>query len=166
MWVRSEYAGELAVLATWVNVLIPWSVSFNRFSPEASFAVVRFPFLAFQFLYGIDLRGAEVPFLPVYLAPGFPGTPGVARAYTVWLGAAILFAVAVAYSVAYYLREERVEAGPVDPVRALGGLMLATGVALSAATVLLWQHYVGTTIPVGVFFLYLFGGVLLAVERA
>lgn len=166
MWVRSKYAGELAVLATWANVLIPWTVSFTRFSPEVSFAVVRFPFLAFQFLYGIELAGAEVPVLPVYGAPGYPDSPEVTLAYTVWLGGAVPFAVAVAYSVAYYLREERVEAGPVDPVRVLGALLLATAVALSAATVLLWQHYDGATVPVGVLFLYLFGGVLLTVERA
>lgn len=164
MWVRSEYAGELAVLATWINILIPWSVSFTQ-SGEVSFAVVRFPFFAFQFVYGIELRGAEMPVLPVYLAPGFPAEPGVSLAYTAWLVAAVAFGIAVVYSVAYYLREDRIEAGPVDPVSTLGALLLITAGGLSVAFWLLWQHFGGTTLPIGVLFLYLFGVVLMAVDR-
>ena len=30
MWVRSEYAGELAVLSTWVCGLAPWAMTVSR----------------------------------------------------------------------------------------------------------------------------------------
>lgn len=164
-WVRSEYAGELAVLLTWVSTLLPWSVSRARISADVTFAVVRFPFFLFQFVYGVQLRGAERPFLTVVDAPAFPSESGVVLAYRVWLAGAAAFALAFLYSVAYYLDEERIESGPVDPVRVLGGGLLLSAVVLSASTWLLWQHFPGTSVPVGVLFLYLFGAILLTVER-
>lgn len=165
VWVRSEHAGALAVLSVWANVLIPWSVSHTQFTPEVSRVVVRFPFVAFQFLYGVQLEGAEVPVLTVLAAPGYPGDPGVASAYLLWLIGAAVFAVGVAISVAYYADEERVEAGPVDPVRLLGIVLVATALVLTGATVQLWRHFVGLTVPLGVLVLYALGGTLLAVER-
>lgn len=165
VWVRSEHAGALAVLSVWANVLIPWSVSHTQFSPEVSRVVVRFPFLAFQFLYGVRLRGAERPLLAVWSAPSFPQDPGVAVAYELWLLGAAVFGVGVLASVAYYAAEERVEAAPVDPVRFLGVVLVGTALVLTASTFLLWRHFVGLTVPLGVVFLYVLGGALLAVER-
>lgn len=165
VWVRSEHAGALAVLSVWVNVLIPWSISHTQFSPEVSRVIVRFPFLAFQFLYGVRLEGAERPVLTVVAAPTFPQDPGVAFAYQLWLLAAAIFAAGFLLSVAYYLDEERVEAGPVDPVRLLGGALVATALVLTVATIQLWTHFVGPTVPVGVLVLYVLGGTLLAVKR-
>jgi len=164
-WVRSEYAGELAVLLTWVSALLPWSVSLARISADITFAVVRFPFFLFQFVYGVQLTGAERPFLTVVDAPAFPGESGVVLAYQVWLVGAFAFALAFLYSVAYYLDEERIESGPVDPVRVLGAALVLSAVVLSASTWLLWQHFTGLSVPVGVLFLSLFGAVLLTVER-
>lgn len=167
-WVRSEYAGELAVVLTWASAFIPWSVSLSRFAEAVTFVVIRFPFFMFQFLYGVRLEGAERPFLTVVSAPGFPDPakqPGVVRAYQIWLVGAAVLGLAVLYSVAYYLDEERIESGPVDPVRALGAALLVSAVLLSVSTGLLVLRYGGLSVPVGVLFLYLFGGVLLTVER-
>jgi hypothetical protein len=116
-WVDPEYAGEFAVVSAWLAALLPWSVSLS--SPAGgSFVVVRFPFVAFQFLFGIELGAAEVPVLPMWAAPGFPQNTGVATAYTVWLAGGVAVAAAVALSVVYYARETDVEAkAPVDPAR-------------------------------------------------
>lgn len=167
-WVRSEYAGELAVVLTWASAFIPWSVSLSRFAEGVTFVVIRFPFFMFQFLYGVELEGAERPFLTVVSAPGFPDPAkqlGVVRAYQIWLVAAGVFGLAVLFSVAYYLAEQRIESGPVDPVRGLGAALVLSAVLLSVSTVMLLVGYGGLSIPVGVLFLYLFGGVLLVVER-
>jgi hypothetical protein len=61
MWVRSEYANELAVLAAWVSVLVPWNVTRHRRTDELSLLgglleadaeskifFLRFPFVEFQ----------------------------------------------------------------------------------------------------------------------
>jgi uncharacterized protein (TIGR04206 family) len=164
-WVRSEYAGELAVVSVWLTALLPWSVSFTRFAPEVSRVVVRFHPFQFQFLFGADLGGLERPFLTVVSAREFPADPLVVEAYTVWLVAAAVFAVAFGLSVVYYVLEERLESGPVDPVRVLGGLLVLTGSLLTWSTWRLWTNFAGTTIPVGVLFCYVLGGVLLVVER-
>lgn len=165
VWVRSEHAGALAVLSVWVNVLVPWSISHTQFSPEVSRVIVRFPFVAFQFLYGVQLQGAEQPVLTVLAAPGFPQDPGVAFAYQLWLVAAAIFGAGVLVSIAYYLDEDRVEAAPIDPVRLLGGVLVVTAVVFTGATIQLWLQFVGLTVPIGVIVLYVLGGTLLAVER-
>jgi len=165
VWVRSEYAGEFAVLAAWVSALIPWSVSFAS-QGGVSLVVIRFPLLMLQFVLGAQLRGGEQPFLPVWSAHTFPATEAVARAYLVWLGGAAVLGVALVLSLVYYAAEEDLETRlPVDPVRLMGGLLLATALVLSAATVMLWQSFLGGSVPVGVLFLYAFGYLLLTVER-
>lgn len=56
MWVRSEYATELAVLSAWVALLVPWSVSSHEQSVstpltdgEAGVLFFRFPLFELQF---------------------------------------------------------------------------------------------------------------------
>jgi len=160
---RTKYAGELAVLLTWGSALLPWSVSFAS-RGGVSLVVVRWQVFLVQFIFGARLPG-EAPFqtLPTAVARQ---TGGVAEAYLVWAAGAVVFSVAFALSVAYYAREERVEAAlPVHPVRVLGGLLLATGVVLGVATALLAMRYPGGALPLGVLFVLVFGVILLRVER-
>lgn len=165
VWVRSEYAGELAVLSAWVTALIPWSVSVAN-QGSLSFVVVRFPLFLFQFLLGATLRGGEQPFLTVATAYTFPGSEAVARAYLVWLVGGGVFALALALSVAYYALDERLERRlPVDPVRLMGVLLLATALVFTVSALMLWSSFLGGAVPVGVVFLYVLGGLLLVVER-
>jgi uncharacterized protein (TIGR04206 family) len=165
VWVRSEYAGAFAVLSAWVSALLPWSVSFAS-QGGVSLVVIRFPLLMLQFLLGAQLAGAERPLLPVWSAYRFPGSEAVARAYLVWLAGGAVIGLALLLSVAYYTDEQGLEARlPIDPVRLMGGLLLAAALVLTAATVMLWRSYLGGSVPVGVVFLYAFGYLLLTVER-
>ena len=165
VWIRSEYAGEFAVLAAWVSALIPWSVSFAS-QGGISLVVLRFPLVMVQFLLGARIGGGEQPVLPVWSAYGFPASEGVAQAYLVWLGGAVVFGLALLLSVVYYAMDDRLEARlPVDPVRLMGGLLLLTALVLTVSTAMLWGSYFGGSVPVGIVFLYAFGYLLLRVER-
>jgi uncharacterized protein (TIGR04206 family) len=164
MWVRSEYAGELAVLSAWVSALLPWSVSVASLGQGADLVVVRFPFFLFQFVLGVGALPGEQPFQPVWVARSFQ-EGSIAQAYGVWLVGAVALAAAFLFGVAYYAAEDRIEAAPVDPVRVIGALLLLGGVVLSAATYLLFTTFLGGAIPLGVFLLLALGGVLLSVDR-
>jgi hypothetical protein len=61
MWVRSEYANELAVLSAWLSVLIPWNITRHKrtdqltfldglvvASPQSRITFLRFPFFEIQ----------------------------------------------------------------------------------------------------------------------
>jgi uncharacterized protein (TIGR04206 family) len=161
---RTRYTGELAVLCTWVSALLPWSLSFAS-RGGIDVVIVRWPFFLFQFVFGATIPG-ERPFQTVIGAVGFQ-SGATATAYTVWLVGAALFLAALALSIALYAREERIEAAlPVSPVRALGGLLLVSGLVLGAATAVLATRTAFGAVPVGVVFLLAFGAVLLRVEQA
>lgn len=166
VWVRSEYAGELAVLSAWATALIPWSISFAS-EGSLTLVVLRFPLFLFQFLLGASLQGGEVPFLTAFTAYTFPGSEAVVRAYVVWAVGAAVFGLALLLSVVYYAMDERLEERlPVDPVRLMGVLLLSTAVVFTIGTAMLWTSYLGGSIPIGVVFLYVLGGTLLVVERS
>ena len=165
VWVRSEYAGELAVLSAWLCAFVPWNVTY---SPDVGGGLlfVRFPFFQIRYAFGDTLARTFVVSDPLS-AVAFQRGQSIQLAYQAWVvGAAVLLA-AVLLSVAYYAHEKTVEAGPVDPVRAMGTLLLSAGVVLTAATALLVTRGLpGVPIPVGLAFLYAFGGVLLTIDRA
>ncbi|WP_459192485.1 DUF7549 family protein [Halosimplex sp. J119] len=170
MWVRSEYAGELAVVATWLTALLPWSVSVLRESPrglDATFTVVniRFVFFQFHYVFGLSLGeqslGELVQFVPEI--PGFVPDNQVLEGQ-IWLAAAAFFALVLALSVIYYAREDAfAEQIPVDPVRLFGGCFAILAVVFTAATAMFFQHQ--PTAPVGALFMWVFAAMLLRVER-
>jgi hypothetical protein len=166
MWVRSEYAGELAVLLTWLSAFIPWNVSYASNATGQSLLFVRFPLLQVRYVFGIPLARGVVVSDPLSALAFQRGNP-VAAAYEVWALGAAVFAAALVVSVVYYRKESWAESGPVDPVRLLGALLLGTGLVFAGATYLLLSRgFSGLPIPLGVVFLLLFGGVLLTVDRA
>lgn len=176
MWVKSEYAGEVAVLSTWVCALLPWSVSlFQRdLGSAGTLSAVWIRFLPGRFLYVFGpVRRAQSPWDWAWEVPGFVATRGEALAGYVWLAGVALSLVALALSVVYYLDEDRVEAWEperlpreFDPVEALGALLVATGGALLVASGLLVWYQSGVTVPVGALLQLALGGLLLRVERA
>jgi len=168
VWVRSEYAGELAVLSVWITALLPWSVSFVRGTVAGSAVTVvnfRFPLFQLHYVLGVAFGRQSLRdlFQPLYRLPAFVPPDQVLEAW-VWVAAGVVFALALLLSIAYYAREAAVaDAIPVDPVRLFGGLLGLVAVALTAALVLFFPHQ--TTVPVGLPFIYVFAAVLLRIDR-
>ncbi len=162
MWVRSEYAGELAVLSTWLCGLVPWAVTWGAIR-ESTIYFFWFHAINLLFTPGIDLPGSRPVWVWGFL--DFPIYNGETDATILWLAGTAVFAVAFALSVAYYADEERVQSMAVDPVRALGGLLTVSGLLLGGAYVLLVQNLPGTTIPVGLLLQLVLGVVLIQTER-
>lgn len=162
MWVRSEYAGELAVLSAWLCALLPWSLSYGQ--PGAGHQVrIHFTYLYLQFTPGLDFAGFSVF---VHEGPASAANETIATGYQLWIAGAALLTLAVALSVVYYVYEERLEETlPVDPVRLMGGLLVAAGIPLVGAIYFLWTGLAAWTLPVGVVFMFVLGGALLTVER-
>ncbi|MFB6303295.1 MAG: hypothetical protein ABEH78_10615 [Haloferacaceae archaeon] len=166
MWVRSEYAGELAVLSAWLGALVPWNVSLVSDIAGGNALFVRFPFAEVRYAFGLPVGRATLVLDPLSALGYYRGT-AVVVGYRAWLLGAALVAAALVLSVAYYLREERVEAGPVDPVRLMGALLTGAGLSFAAATYLIaTRGFPSLPAPVGTALLLLLGVVLLRVERA
>jgi hypothetical protein len=173
VWVKSEYADELAVLATWLSMVLPWSVAYHTGGPLGSvLAFVRLPVFELQLRFpseitfnGVPLdvaRALDVQYSGWQLAGNVYGTipPAAALAYdgtlalanAVWSIAAALVTVAFALSLAMYVREERTRARlPVAYPRLAGWLLLSAAAFLGVATALLFleRDVVGVPIPVG-----------------
>ena len=185
-WVRSEYAGELAVLSVWLTALMPWSFShLNRTIAGARWLVINIRFMFFQF--GFRWRnGKPVNFQtvkPVWELAPFGSLSQVVRpsGWTacppevflpcdqvvegrIWLLGATVFALVLVLSVLYYAREELVaEELPVDPVRFFGGAFALLALVFTAVVVLFNPHQL--TVPVGTLFMWVFAIVLLRIER-
>ena len=165
VWVRSAYAGELAVLSAWLCALMPWNVTYSPNIMGGSFLFVRFPLFQVRYNYGVPF-GRSISVVDPVSAFLTQQGHSLETAYGAWIAGAALIVAAVALSVVYYRREALVEAAPVDPVKLMGALLLAAGLALSLSTYLLaTRGFRGVPIPIGVLFLLVLGGVLLRVER-
>jgi hypothetical protein len=180
VWVRSEYAGELAVLLAWLSALIPWNVTYSTlmaFGTEISALFIRFPLFQVRFVWGADIDNPVLVSLPLpgWMLPGplrefsaLAAQQGltILLAYQVWALGAVVFAVAVALSLVYYFREERVESLALDPVQLMGALLGITGLVFVVATYLLYTRgFPGIPVPAGVVLILLFSGLLLSAER-
>lgn len=194
MWVRSEYANELAVLSAWLAVFVPWSGARHTqegsvfgASIESDILFLRFPFVELQFRDPAVIEsGEETVEVTAPLDAAYSGvelfgdiyatTPPSSvffyestlwQASLLWLVAAVGFALAVVLSLALYLREDRVVAAlPVSAVR-LMGVLLGVGALGTAGASLL--HYsardtVGVPIPAGVLVIAVLAAVLLRTE--
>ena len=162
MWVRSEYAGELAVISAWLTALLPWSVTVI---PEfANLVVIRFVFFRFQYLTAATLpEEIARPFLWTFQMPGFHGSTLRPAAY-LWLAGAVVVFVALAFSIVYYVYEARIEAMSFDPVRTMGGL-ISLSAGIHTVSFALFLPHQRLTIPLGLVLMYVFAATLLKVER-
>ncbi|WP_262176896.1 DUF7549 family protein [Haloarcula laminariae] len=179
-WVKSEYAGELAVLSTWLVAIAPWSVSVFG-NDQITGVVFRFLPFRVQYLYGITIsnelnfvwawevvqlqagtRDLLAAFETVTLRGGYIG-----RTAVLWTAALAVMAVAFAASAYYYHREDEfTERVPLHPVRVFGGLLGAVGLLLLGGTALLNLPggFAGWTIPVGALVAPVLAGVLLTAD--
>jgi hypothetical protein len=166
MWVRSEYAGELAVVSAWLTVLLPWNVSYVGSVLDGAALFVRFPFFQIRVLLGTAF-GPPLQFLTAWEALAFQRGNPIELAHQVWVAGAVIVALALVLSVVYYLAEDELETAPVDPVRLMGGLLAAAGIVLGAAVVLQYTRgFGGVPVPLGVVLTLALSGSLLRVERA
>jgi hypothetical protein len=166
MWVRSEHAGALAVLSAWLGALVPWNLSVVSGVAGGNALFVRFPLLEVRYAFGLPVARATLVLDPLS-ALAFQRGTRVAVGYRAWLVGAGLVVAALALSVVYYRREAAVEAGPVDPVRLMGVLLLGAGLSFAVASYLIAVHGLpAVPVPVGTLLLLVLGGVLVTVERA
>lgn len=170
VWVRSEYAGELAVVFAWLTALLPWNITYSTIPGLGSALFVRFPFVQVRYAFGLPVAEATAVRSPLG-AMELQAGQTVAVGYQAWVVGAAAVGAALLLSLALYRYEESVETGfadalGIDVVRAMGALLGFSAVALSAATWLIWSRGLpGVPIPVGVVLLYVFAGVLLVVQR-
>lgn len=190
MWVRSEYAGELAVLSAWISVLLPWNITYQGSAPPDGLGTVyffRFAFFEIQFrrpwVFEIngDVTRATEPLDATYAGSQLFGnvfvtTPpsaasfydgALGQASLLWAGAALVFAAAFLLSLALYFRENAVaERLPVSEVRLMGALLVVGALGTAAASVQYFTTDVtgGIPIPVGVIVVGVLGLVLLQTE--
>lgn len=54
VWVRSEYAEELAVVSAWLMALLPWSFTYGR-PMGGRYVAIRFPLFIYESLQGFGL---------------------------------------------------------------------------------------------------------------
>jgi hypothetical protein len=195
MWVRSRYTSELAVLAAWVSLFIPWNVTYHTSATvqeapaaEGTMFVLRFAlfelqlrekavtagniqvgnfaeFLEAQYA-GVNLFGGLYITSPPTATRFYEGT--LSHASLLWTVAAVAFALAVALSLALYFRTETTTARlPVSEVRLMGSLLGAATLALAGSSYLYFQQrdIVGTPIPVGVVVIGALAAVLLVTSE-
>lgn len=169
VWVRSEYAGELAVLSAWIAALLPWNVTYSGDIPgfPGSILYLRFPFFEIQYGWGTALEEANgFLFFTLYTAARRQSGETVSLAYDLWIATALVLVLALGLSILYYLEEERVEASRIDPVRSIGVLLLVAGAGFVGASYLIVTRGIpGIPIPIGAVFMLVLGGILLSVER-
>lgn len=164
MWVRSDYAEELAVACAWLAALIPWNVSFNDLGSTGSLLFVRFPFFQVRYTWGVPLARA-ISLDSVLGALSRQSTTTLGEAYLGWAAGAGVVLVAVALGVAMYAELDVLDRVPT--VRSVGALLLLAGLVFAVATYLLYTRGLpGVPIPVGVAFQVAFGVVLLRAELA
>lgn len=167
LWVRSDYADSLAIACAWIGALVPWNVTYSTDVAGGSLLFVRFPFFQLQFLYGFSIPGVDSPIIrgPISAAAYQSGRP-LALVYQIWTVGAAIIALALVLSVTMYLVNRPSTEQRIDPIRLMGTLLLAAAVILTMANYLLLSRgFGGFPIPIGVVFLYAFGGILLRVER-
>lgn len=166
VWVRSEYAGELAVVSAWLAALVPWNVTYTTGGGVGGILYVRFVFAEFVYFTQLEIGGRSFDLVSIRQAVTQQSGEFVYAAYLAWAVGAALVGVAVLLSFAYYLEEERVENAPGDPVRLMGGLLLGAGSVLVAANYLVVTRGIpGVPIPVGTVLILVLGSVLLTVDR-
>jgi len=164
LWVRSEYAAELAVVFAWLTALIPWNVTHSDLGSTGAVLFIRWPLFQIRYTFGVPLADA-VKIDYAYGALRYQSGQSMALPYQAWVVAAAVFAVALLLSIAMYTQEDRLDMELA--VSVMGGLLVLSGLVFAVATYLLSQHgFPGVPIPVGVPFALVFGGILLQMYRA
>lgn len=136
VWVKSEYAGELAVVSAWLAAVLPWTVSYtpDHVQFPGTVVVFRFPFGQVQYVFDFAFADAIQWGTPVDARTLVTGS--VTTAYDLWLAAAGVLYLAVVLSVAMYATSSSdrdlatlADRLPASPAAVLG-LLVAAGTGL------------------------------------
>src|SRR6056297_1458870 len=136
VWVKSELAEELAVVAAWLSACIPWSVSVAFGSIQGGTLVeVRFPLGLVRYLFGLEVSGGTSIQNPLMKTPWgaaefYANSPG-SLPFHLWTVGATVVGLALVLSVGMYLFESKLADAAVDPVRLMGGLLLLAAFCLT-----------------------------------
>lgn len=173
VWVKSEYAEELAVLLTWLSALVPWSISYGTFAVtttrDLTLVILRFPFVGIRYQLGVQILGGTTVDTPlgfrqeVVSAGG--GSVNQLPGYDLWLAGVAVLAVAVVVSLLLYFEVDAVHELPVDVVRLQGALLTLVSLGLLGASYVLFTTQAALFVPFGVFLQLAFGVILLRVDR-
>jgi hypothetical protein len=178
-WIKEQYAEEVAVLATWIVTVLPWSVatvSYAGDAPVESLLVFfRFPLFELQARFpgqimangeviqtipsefltaqygGVGLLGNVYLGVPVLRLGEVAGLVAVAQ--VLWSVAALVTLALFVLSVAMYRRESVVRAWlPRDyvTVTRVGFAVLAVTLAGATAALAMTDAPYGTPVPIGV----------------
>jgi len=164
-WINERYAGEVAVVFTWLLAVSPWAVTWFR---PAGITAIAFRFAPFRLLYifGAEIPG-ERPFIWAWEVAGFQVEPEVVFAGHLGTVAFAVTVGTVLLSLVYYAREATlVETLPVHPVRVFGVLHALLAVLWLAGTALFFEFHGGTTVPVGAALAAIFAYLLLRADLA
>ncbi|WP_302083884.1 DUF7549 family protein [Salinibaculum rarum] len=155
-WVGESLENPLTVVLIWVSVLIPWNIGF--ITQKYDLYYVRWAYLEFGNLF----RGPGTEILLVNQAYEFQTGNGLfTTGYLIWGIGTAVFTIAVLYSIALFMFEDRV-APFARPARVGGVLLTVTGGAFLLATAFIYQFGLPSIqIPLGAFMLVFFGYVLL-----
>lgn len=163
VWVKSEYADELAVVVTWLSMVVPWSVAYNSEGPLGSHvAFVRISVFELQLRFPANITFQGVPldvaraldlvysgfqiagnfygaFPPTaalfYDGAAFEFASALTLANAFWSLAALVMLVAFGLSLAMYRDEAATSARlPVAYHRIAGWLLVAASVFLAVST--------------------------------
>lgn len=188
VWVKSELTDELAVVCTWLAMVVPWNVAYLTDGPlDSTVAFFRFGVLELQFRFpseitlggvpldvakalaveysGVQLAGSLYLTVPPAAALHHIGLLAVANA--AWTVAAVIMAGLFGLSIAMYRREERTRSRlPMAYHRLVGWGLAVITVLLAVTTGLFYleRAIVGVPIPVGLVIVGLLAGVLLRAE--
>jgi hypothetical protein len=187
VWVDSEYTEEFGVLATWLSMIVPWSVTYFTDAPLQSIvAFVRVSVFELQLRFpstitfdgvplevanalaaeysGIQLFGNFYATVPPAAAIRYNGP--LALANWAWTLAAVVMLLAFGLSVSMYVRTDNTRERLPRPYHRIAGTLLGLASVLSLiATVGMYleRDVVGVPIPVGV---VIVGGLAVALLRA
>ncbi|QSG05190.1 DUF7549 family protein [Halapricum desulfuricans] len=188
-WVRSEYAGEFAVLSAWLAMVLPWNVVYYPNAPlDSTVVFVRFSVIELQVRFPVVLAvGEQLVTAANALAAQYPGTQLVSGLFVAspigaighydgamqlgsiaWAIGALVLVGAFAFSLAFYLREEAVTGrSPVDPARVIGWALAAATVAtaIASAFYFLERDLAGVPVPIGTVVMGALAAAVLRAER-
>lgn len=185
VWIKSELRDELAVVFTWLALLVPWNVAYHTDGPLGShIAFLRLSVCELQLRFPAQITLNDNPVdVAGVLAARYTGvqlyndlyvtvppagasqyTGQLAAAHFVWSVGALIMIGLFCLSIGMYLREDRTQARlPIAYHRLVGaGLLVVTGLfAVTTGLFYLERTIVGVPIPAGLVLIGLFGVLLL-----